>query len=270
MSVRVPCTMRAFAPQWSTKCHARRACSCANPKLLNVDVKRANAHYRALFKLAPVAYLVTDERAVIRHANRAASKLLQVVPNRLRGKPLACLFTTARDADSVIVWPISHRRQPSSDCVSGCALAKERRAAWPRPLGSFATQTAVLARSAGCWWTIGPHSPGAPLANPERGARRPRRGAHDSARAGRRDEPGAGARRRIGAARGGAGQSREVGAHRDRQSRAQDAVNCDRWARGAAAARRTRRPRRGAAYGHPPHPGSTVVHPAPGRRSGRI
>ena len=47
------------------------------------------AHYRALFELAPVAYLVTDERAVIRHANRAASKLLQVVPHRLSGKPLA-------------------------------------------------------------------------------------------------------------------------------------------------------------------------------------
>ena len=52
-----------------------------------LEIERA--HYYALFELAPVAYLVTDERAVIRHANQAASKLLHVLPDRLRGKPLA-------------------------------------------------------------------------------------------------------------------------------------------------------------------------------------
>lgn len=47
------------------------------------------AHYRALFELAPVAYFVTDAQGVIRHANRAASALLRVRQNGLRGKPIA-------------------------------------------------------------------------------------------------------------------------------------------------------------------------------------
>ncbi len=45
--------------------------------------------YQELFDLAPDPYLVTDQRGVIREANRAAARLLQVRPDHLIGKPLA-------------------------------------------------------------------------------------------------------------------------------------------------------------------------------------
>jgi PAS domain S-box-containing protein len=46
------------------------------------------ARYHQLFQLAPDAYVVTDERAVIREVNRAGATLLGYRPERLIGKPL--------------------------------------------------------------------------------------------------------------------------------------------------------------------------------------
>ena len=50
-------------------------------------------HYRELFQLAPVAYLVTDPMGVIREVNRRAASLLGVTRHFLVGRPLAMFVT---------------------------------------------------------------------------------------------------------------------------------------------------------------------------------
>ncbi|MBD2296684.1 helix-turn-helix domain-containing protein [Anabaena sphaerica FACHB-251] len=45
-------------------------------------------HYQNLFEFAPAAYLVTNEKGIIKEANRAASQLLNVAQNFLVGKPI--------------------------------------------------------------------------------------------------------------------------------------------------------------------------------------
>lgn len=46
------------------------------------------AHYQSLFESAPIPYLLTDSRGVIREANGAAAALFQIPSDRLSGKPL--------------------------------------------------------------------------------------------------------------------------------------------------------------------------------------
>jgi PAS domain S-box-containing protein len=45
-------------------------------------------HYQDLFEFAPAAYLVTDQQAIIKEANRSAANLLNIAQNFLIGKPL--------------------------------------------------------------------------------------------------------------------------------------------------------------------------------------
>jgi PAS domain S-box-containing protein len=52
--------------------------------------------YQELFEFAPDGYLVTDDKGVIREANRAAAALLGVAQNYLMGKPLV-LFVEQMD-----------------------------------------------------------------------------------------------------------------------------------------------------------------------------
>ena len=47
--------------------------------------------YQELFEFAPDGYLVTDALGVIREANRAASELLGIRAEFLRGKPLSLI-----------------------------------------------------------------------------------------------------------------------------------------------------------------------------------
>jgi PAS domain S-box-containing protein len=55
------------------------------------EVERERTRYIELFEDAPDAYLVTDDAGVVREANRAAERMLQIDRHRLRGKPLAAL-----------------------------------------------------------------------------------------------------------------------------------------------------------------------------------
>jgi len=60
------------------------------------SVEAERDHYRELFELAPVAYLVTDRVGVIREVNRRAASLLGVAQHFLAGRPLA-MYVTAED-----------------------------------------------------------------------------------------------------------------------------------------------------------------------------
>jgi PAS domain S-box-containing protein len=60
------------------------------------SVEAERDHYRELFELAPVAYLVTDRVGVIREANRRAASLLGVAQHFLVGRPLA-MYVAAED-----------------------------------------------------------------------------------------------------------------------------------------------------------------------------
>ena len=53
---------------------------------LGLETERSR--YQSLFEFAPDAYLVTDMQGVVQEANQAASRLLDVSPRFLRGKPL--------------------------------------------------------------------------------------------------------------------------------------------------------------------------------------
>jgi PAS domain S-box-containing protein len=59
-------------------------------------VEAEREQYRHLFEFAPVGYMVTDEHGMIREANRAAVRMLNISPQFLRGKPLA-LFVAAEE-----------------------------------------------------------------------------------------------------------------------------------------------------------------------------
>ena len=61
-----------------------------NEELLAIrtSLEREKQKYYELFELAPDAYLVTDTRGFIREANAAASHLLRVAPEFLKGKAL--------------------------------------------------------------------------------------------------------------------------------------------------------------------------------------
>jgi PAS domain S-box-containing protein len=54
------------------------------------------ARYQSLFESAPIPYLLTDAHGTIQDANRAASRLLHVAADWLRGKPLAVFFDPRR------------------------------------------------------------------------------------------------------------------------------------------------------------------------------
>lgn len=56
-------------------------------------VEAERHRYQELFDFAPDGYLVTDAKATIREANRAAAELLNVPQNFLVGKPLDIFFT---------------------------------------------------------------------------------------------------------------------------------------------------------------------------------
>jgi PAS domain S-box-containing protein len=58
------------------------------------SVEAERDHYRELFELAPVAYLVTDRAGVIREVNRRAASLLGVAQDFLAGRPLAMYVAT--------------------------------------------------------------------------------------------------------------------------------------------------------------------------------
>jgi PAS domain S-box-containing protein len=60
------------------------------------SVEAERDHYRQLFELAPVAYLVTDPVGVIREVNRRAATLLGVAQHFLVGRPVA-MYVTAED-----------------------------------------------------------------------------------------------------------------------------------------------------------------------------
>ena len=55
------------------------------------QLEQEHLRYLDLFEEAPDAYLVTDEAGVVREANHAAERLLQIDRVRLRGKPLAAM-----------------------------------------------------------------------------------------------------------------------------------------------------------------------------------
>jgi PAS domain S-box-containing protein len=53
------------------------------------QLRRQLERFRALFELAPVAYLVTDQHGVVKDANRRAADLLGQPPGAVTGRPLA-------------------------------------------------------------------------------------------------------------------------------------------------------------------------------------
>lgn len=55
------------------------------------QLEQEHLRYLDLFEDAPDAYIITDEAGVVREANHAAERLLQIDRIRLRGKPLAAL-----------------------------------------------------------------------------------------------------------------------------------------------------------------------------------
>ena len=55
------------------------------------QLEQEHLRYVELFEDAPDAYIITDEAGVVREANHAAERLLQIDRIRLRGKPLAAL-----------------------------------------------------------------------------------------------------------------------------------------------------------------------------------
>jgi PAS domain S-box-containing protein len=55
------------------------------------ELESERRRYIELFEDAPDAYLVTDDAGVVREANRAAERMLQIDRFRLRGKPLAAM-----------------------------------------------------------------------------------------------------------------------------------------------------------------------------------
>ncbi|MFL5560229.1 MAG: ATP-binding protein [Gemmatimonadaceae bacterium] len=55
------------------------------------QLEQEHLRYLELFEDAPDAYIITDEAGVVREANHAAERLLQIDRLRLRGKPLAAL-----------------------------------------------------------------------------------------------------------------------------------------------------------------------------------
>jgi two-component system, cell cycle sensor histidine kinase and response regulator CckA len=61
-----------------------------------VELKRQ--HYQELFEFAPDGYLVTDNRGMIREANRAVGAMLNVAPQYLVGKPID-IFISSSDRD---------------------------------------------------------------------------------------------------------------------------------------------------------------------------
>jgi PAS domain S-box-containing protein len=58
-------------------------------------IEAERQRYQQLFNLAPDAYLVTDLEGVIREANQAAGRLLQVNQGALSGKPLVVFVPDA-------------------------------------------------------------------------------------------------------------------------------------------------------------------------------
>jgi len=59
------------------------------------QLENERERYRDLFQFAPDAYVVTDEHGVVREANYAAARLLNVPPRNLIGKPLAVFVVPA-------------------------------------------------------------------------------------------------------------------------------------------------------------------------------
>jgi PAS domain S-box-containing protein len=66
--------------------------------------------YQVLFDLAPFGYLVTDSRGVIREANRAAGRLLNIEPASLAGKPLT-VFVARKDRQAFLAELLSTARK---------------------------------------------------------------------------------------------------------------------------------------------------------------
>ncbi len=60
------------------------------------QLERERARYHDLFEFAPDAYVVTDDRGVIREVNRAASRMLGVEQRFLPGKPI-CTYVQEDD-----------------------------------------------------------------------------------------------------------------------------------------------------------------------------
>jgi PAS domain S-box-containing protein len=84
--------------------------------MLLESLEASGQRYQQLFEFAPLAYLVTDVRGVIREANRAAGQLLHSTPAFLVGKPLITLvdqeyqegfrrlLRRLRQADEPAIW----------------------------------------------------------------------------------------------------------------------------------------------------------------------
>ncbi len=89
-------------------------------------LEQEHDRYRSLFELAPVAYLLTDDRGVVLDANRIAIELLNVDERFLRSKPLATFVVPAhrpgfrqqiatvseKGGPEVAEWDLCPRRRP--------------------------------------------------------------------------------------------------------------------------------------------------------------
>src|SRR5262245_1710758 len=90
--------------------------------------------YRELFMLAPNGYLVTDLHGLIQEANQAAATLLQTVPDRLPGLPLAVFV--APEARQGFRAQIAGLRNGAEVCQWGVLLKPWRQAAFPAVLSA--------------------------------------------------------------------------------------------------------------------------------------
>ena len=80
-----------------------------------VEVERQG--YQDLFEFMPDAYLVTDRKGIIREANRAATKLLNVQQQFLVGKPL-------------VIFVSNEERRAFLSKLSGLLFAQNREQKW--------------------------------------------------------------------------------------------------------------------------------------------
>jgi PAS domain S-box-containing protein len=96
----------------------------------NQQIAAAYEHYRDLFQSAPIAYLVTDADGVIRDANEATAKLLNVPQTYLVGGPLVLYVAEGdRSVFRTYLTQLSHERGNQVWQMTVCPRGKQPLAA---------------------------------------------------------------------------------------------------------------------------------------------
>lgn len=114
-----------------------------------LEAEHERKRWEALFELAPLPYVLTDDRGIIKFVNEAAAAILAISRRFLVGKPITYFVDGERASLLSEVARVAAGNEPAT--IEFTMRPRERA---PRPARVTLRRFALPDRSTGLWWIL--------------------------------------------------------------------------------------------------------------------